>query len=337
MYRFQKFARKHKPALATAAAIAVCLLLGTTVSAWQAVRATTAEGQAKEAAAGEAEQRQRAEANEQKAVANAAAAEEKEQEAIKQRDEVKALADKLAAKDQQLQRTLYAAHMNLARHAWTEAALPRLHELLEQHRPKADQNDLRGFEWHYLNRLSHAELMTLEGDAKGVFSVACSQDGKLIAGSCSDRTVRIWDAKTGRQLHSLAGHTKQVNCVVFSPDGKRIANASGDGTVKVWDVETGKELLSLQGGSWLFDVDFSPDGTRVAAAGQNFQATIWDAQTGEQVLSIPNAGWRLTFSPDGEQLATKGRTNAEIKIWNAKTGALISRIRSDDYVDRLVL
>src|SRR5205085_779325 len=53
MYRFQKFARKHKPALATAAAIAACLLLGTTVSAWQAIRATTAEGQA--------------EANEQKA------------------------------------------------------------------------------------------------------------------------------------------------------------------------------------------------------------------------------------------------------------------------------
>jgi len=59
MYRFQKFARKHKPALATAAAIAACLLLGTTVSAWQAARATTAEAQAT--------------ANEQKAVANAAA------------------------------------------------------------------------------------------------------------------------------------------------------------------------------------------------------------------------------------------------------------------------
>src|SRR5207253_9407997 len=56
MYRFQKFARKRKSALATAAALAACLILGTTVSAWQAVRATTAEAQA--------------EANAQKAVAN---------------------------------------------------------------------------------------------------------------------------------------------------------------------------------------------------------------------------------------------------------------------------
>src|SRR6185503_5348672 len=60
MYRFQKFAKKHKPALATAAAVAACLLLGTTVSAWQAVRATTAEA--------------KAEANEQQAVANAVTA-----------------------------------------------------------------------------------------------------------------------------------------------------------------------------------------------------------------------------------------------------------------------
>jgi eukaryotic-like serine/threonine-protein kinase len=96
MYRFQKFARKHKPALSTAAAIAACLILGTTVNAWQAVRATTAESQA---------------------TANATQAEEKAQEANRQRDEVKAIADKLAAKEQQLQRTLYAG-------AWTEKAWP---------------------------------------------------------------------------------------------------------------------------------------------------------------------------------------------------------------------
>src|SRR6267142_3953843 len=66
MYRFQKFARKHKPALFTASAIAPCLILRTTVSAWQAARATTAEAQAN---------------------ANATQAQEKAQEATTQRDE----------------------------------------------------------------------------------------------------------------------------------------------------------------------------------------------------------------------------------------------------------
>ena len=149
MYKFHKFARKHRAALATAVAIAASLILGTTASAWQAVRATTAEAQAN---------------------ANATQAQEKAQEATtqrdeaqKQRDEVQALNEKLAAKEQQLQRTLYAAHMNLAQHAWEAGGIERVRELLEQHRPKPGETDLRGFEWYYLYRLCHAELLTLKG------------------------------------------------------------------------------------------------------------------------------------------------------------------------------
>src|SRR5207244_3872926 len=60
---------------------------------------------------------------------------------------------------------------------------------------------------------------------------------------------------------------------------------------------------------------------------------IWDAQTGKQVLAIPNVAWPLAFSPDGEQLATEGRSDDEfIKLWNAKTGALILTIAYDDFV-----
>src|SRR4029077_17851807 len=88
IYRFHKFARKHKAALVTAVAIAASLILGTTASAWQAARATAAESQAaaneaqaKEAAAAESRQRQRAEANEQNAIASAAAAQENAQQA----------------------------------------------------------------------------------------------------------------------------------------------------------------------------------------------------------------------------------------------------------------
>src|SRR5215469_5428135 len=89
MYKFHKFARKHRAALATAVAIAASLILGTTASAWQAVRATTAEAQAN--------------ANATQAQASAQEAREKAQEATTQRDEVRALNDRL-------QCTLYAAH-----------------------------------------------------------------------------------------------------------------------------------------------------------------------------------------------------------------------------------
>src|SRR4051794_19652513 len=243
MYKFHKFARKHRAALATAVAIAASLILGTTASAWQAVRATTAEAQAN--------------ANEQKAVANAATAQEKERDAVKQRDEVKALAETLAAREQQLQRTLYAAHMNLAQHAWEASAIGRVNELLEQHRPKPGESDLRGFEWYYLDRLCHAEILSIKDMGGAVFS----PDGKRLASA-----GRIWDAQTGRELLALKG---AGGVVAFSPDGKRLATgarlAQGP-AVKMWDAQTGQELTTFKGHTGpVFSLAFSPDGTRLAS------------------------------------------------------------------------
>jgi hypothetical protein len=132
----------------------------------------------------------------QVAVANAAEANQQRDEAQKQRDEVRVL-------NERLQRTLYAAHMNLAQQAWeTNAGDAKLvRQLLEQHRPKPGETDLRGFEWHYLHRLCHSNLLTLDGGADLVWGVAFSPDGKRLAscnGGVRDQDkpgeVKVWDA-----------------------------------------------------------------------------------------------------------------------------------------------
>lgn len=100
--------------------------------------------------------------------------------------------------------------------------------------------DLRGFEWFYLDRLCHRELITLKGHTSYVTSVAFSPDGKRLASPSHDRTMKVWDATSGQETLTLTGHTFDVTSVAFSPDGKRLASASADGTVKVWDAMTGQ-------------------------------------------------------------------------------------------------
>ena len=80
-----------------------------------------------------------------------------------------------------------------------------------------------------------------------VNSVAFSPDGQRLASGSGDKTVKIWDSATGKELFALKGHADPVTSVAFSPDGQRLASGSRDQTVKIWDSATGKELFALKG------------------------------------------------------------------------------------------
>jgi WD40 repeat protein len=69
-----------------------------------------------------------------------------------------------------------------------------------------------------------------------VWSAAFSPDGGAIVSASRDKTVKIWDARTGRLLHTLEGHTNGVFSAAFSPDGGAIVSASVDKAVKIWAV-----------------------------------------------------------------------------------------------------
>jgi tRNA A-37 threonylcarbamoyl transferase component Bud32 len=95
--------------------------------------------------------------------------------------------------------------------------------------------DLRGWEWRYVHRLCHSDLMTLKGHTAKVLSASFSPDGSRIVTASVDETAKVWDAGSGAEVLALKGYTRSVYSASFSPDGSRIVAGSDDQTAKVWD------------------------------------------------------------------------------------------------------
>ena len=164
---------------------------------------------------------------------------------------------------------------------------------------------------------------TLEGHSSIVYSVSWSPDGKYLASSSYDKTLIIWDAKSGERLKTLEGHSSIVYSVSWSPDGKYLASGSDDDTVIIWDAAGGQRLKTLKGHSNdVESVSWSPDGKYLASGSRDETVIIWDATVGEILKTLEGHSdgvWSVCWSPDGKYLASGSEDNTVI-IWDANSG-----------------
>jgi WD40 repeat protein/predicted Ser/Thr protein kinase len=235
----------------------------------------------------------------------------------------------LAGEKKRSDELLYFRRVGLALRQWQEGDVSRAERLL-QNCPE----EQRGWEWRYVDRLCHSDLVTLRGNAGGVAALAFSPDGSRIASALADGTVRVWDATGCREVFSFRGHRGSLHSPAFSPDGTRLASASGDGTVILWDANTGREIRALAGHTGRVNrMAFSPDGRYLASAGDDHAAWIWDVQTGKEVFTLRGQFKNVTglaFSPDGRRLAGTSSSRpdeGEIKFWDTRTGKEVRSFR----------
>lgn len=193
-------------------------------------------------------------------------------------------------------------------------------------------------------------IRKFEGHDESVNAVAVLPDGQHMVSGSADRTLLLWDLKTGVVLKKMEGHYDEVKALAVSRDGQLIASGDKSGDFITWQGETRESLTEpIKAHSHaISSLDFSPDGTVLATASasvdlkdaiklwstetwkvQGDPINCWDLNTLE-VISVTSRYMTqfihcIRYSPSGEHLAIA--TISDITIYNPRTRDRIANFK----------
>ncbi|KAI0896899.1 WD40 repeat-like protein [Annulohypoxylon nitens] len=183
---------------------------------------------------------------------------------------------------------------------------------------------------HYVPR------MVLTGHTNGISQVRISPDGRWIASSSADGTVRIWDAATGQHAETLVGHMAGVSAVAWSPDSVTLASGSDDKAIRLWDRVTGRPARAgkplLGHHNYVYCLAFSPKGNILASGSYDEAVFLWDVRAGRLMRSLPahsDPVSGIDFCRDGT-LVVSCSTDGLTRIWDTSTGQCLRTLVHED-------
>ncbi|NVN99085.1 MAG: caspase family protein, partial [Geobacteraceae bacterium] len=181
----------------------------------------------------------------------------------------------------------------------------------------------------FIGRVSAAEsepdtdklrLVVQTGHTKGVSSVVFSPDGRtFLSGSFSDKTLKLWDVATGKELRTIRGSTPAE----FIDGSTVLSQSSDDDTFKIWDILTGKELRTLKGhkgGGESISVSF--DGSIALSGGLDESFKLWDISSGNELNTLKwhaDSVHSVVFSPYRSR-ALSSVWPKDLILWDIATG-----------------
>jgi WD40 repeat protein/tRNA A-37 threonylcarbamoyl transferase component Bud32 len=187
------------------------------------------------------------------------------------------------------------------------------------------------------------------GHGDAVLSVAFSRDGTKLLSASYDKTARLWDTKSGKELKSFLGHSWWVWAAAFSPDEERVVTASQDGSAIIWRTETGARIAQfLEHRGPVYSAAFSPDGDRVVTGGYDKRVLVWrpadvrpfdfrKLAEGVARASVPYRAFEghgapvrsVSFSRDGALIVSGSHDNT-VRVWDSPSGRTVRTFRGHD-------
>jgi WD40 repeat protein/Flp pilus assembly protein TadD len=221
---------------------------------------------------------------------------------------------------------VYATRVNLAYREWQDGNTGRVQELLE-----ACPRELRGWEWDFLSGLCEDQALILRGHAGLLTAVALSPDGNRAVTLAIDGTTRVWDARSGVELHNLQVQGRHV---AISPNSRRFALAGTSG-VQLYDLASGRKVADpIRNDTGVIGLAYVRQGAEIALATRAGEVLWLDAASGDEHsrsngrfdFEKPDAGSfpatrAVVFSADGRWVAQE-RWDGKARVWNAASGAL---------------
>ena len=187
------------------------------------------------------------------------------------------------------------------------------------------------------------ETVIQAGHYAAITSVAFSPDGKFAATGSSDKTIKLWETASGREIRSYMCNEGNVRYLCFGPAGKLLASIDHNYGLKIWEVPTSKLLheISLDNNR-ILSVDFLPDGEFLVVGTEKEHAFLWDMQESRRIRNFrPDtadirmqrrfgypAARSVELSPDGKTLLT-GSSDRTAFVFDVSSGRQIRKYKSD--------
>ncbi|MFK7847779.1 MAG: NB-ARC domain-containing protein [Rhodothermales bacterium] len=176
-------------------------------------------------------------------------------------------------------------------------------------------------------------LQAYKGHGDVIHAIDIDAEGQMAISASSDRTLKLWDIRTGAQLRTFRGHHDLVHTVAFTQNGKFAISGSDDLSLKVWDIEKGTNLrtYALHSDKILSIVPLG-DNKRVLSSDESGKLFLWDLWSGEIIKDMEspiNRIWSIAVTPENHMAFTAGDDHT-IGCVSLKEGSSPLRLTAHD-------